>query len=883
VVGRTIGHYTIVEKLGEGGMGVVYKARDAHLDRFVAIKILPPEKVADSTRKQRFIQEAKAASALSHPNIIHIYDIDQADGVDFISMEFVAGKTLDRLTPRHGMQTAEALKYAVQIADALAKAHAAGIIHRDLKPGNIMVAEHGLVKVLDFGLAKLTETAPLNENDATRTLRQPVTEEGTIVGTVAYMSPEQAEGKVVDARSDIFSFGSVLYEMLTGRRAFQHDTKASTIAAILREDPKAASQIAGGLAGEIERILKRCLRKDPAQRFQHMDDLKVALEEMKQESDSGVLGLPGRAKPKRRRQTLFWSAGAVALLAAAALWFMRPKTSVPEPELVAVPLTSYPGSEDSPSFSPDGTQVAFAWCKDTELKNCNIYIKQIGVEPPFRLTGNPAAESSPAWSPDGRYIAFLRQLALTKSALIIIPQRGGRERVLAEFDASGVSESVDGPYLAWTPDSKWLAVSEPEKVWTLFLHSVDSGERRRLTSPPANVIVGDTTPAFSPDGRTLAFTRRSQRSDIYLLRLGAEYMPQGELERVSLASEYTGGLAWNADGSELVFCCPTEAGFGLWRIKVRKPSKPRRLDFAAKYASSPAVSRQQSRLAYSLGAFDTNIWRVDLGGHGRKPASPVEFISSTQLDTFPAYSPNGKRIAFLSGRSGALEIWVCDNDGSNLTQLTSMRGPVPMSERWSWDSQNIAFYARQGEGRPEIYVISANGGVPRRLTTLASGGKFPYWSRDGQWLYFASEAQINEIWKVRVTGGQAIQITRNRGDIPQESPDGKSVYYSKGYPNPLSVWRAPVQGGEETKVLESVHTVGQWTLAEQGIYFFRTADDKGHSDMCLYEFATGKIRTIITIDKSIYYGIAPSPDGHSILYSQLDAVGSDLMLVENFR
>ena len=173
MVGQTIGHYTIVEKLGEGGMGVVYKARDAHLDRFVAIKILPPERVADSTRKQRFIQEAKAASALSHPNIIHIYDIDQADGVDFISMEFVAGKTLDRLTPRHGMQTAEALKYAVQIADALAKAHSAGIIHRDLKPGNIMVAEHGLVKVLDFGLAKLTETAPCDENDATRTLRQP--------------------------------------------------------------------------------------------------------------------------------------------------------------------------------------------------------------------------------------------------------------------------------------------------------------------------------------------------------------------------------------------------------------------------------------------------------------------------------------------------------------------------------------------------------------------------------------------------------------------------------------------------------------------------------------------------------------------------------------
>src|SRR5712691_2999521 len=206
MVGRTIGHYTIVEKLGEGGMGVVYKERDTHLDRFVAIKVLPPEKVTDPERRRRFTQEAKAASALNHPNIITIHDIDEADGVYFISMEFVAGKTLDSLIPRHGLRISEVLKYAIQIADALARAQAAGIIHRDLKPGNIMVTEQGLVKVLDFGLAKLTETAPRDENDATRTFKQPATEEGTIVGTVAYMSPEQAEGKMVDARSDIFSF-----------------------------------------------------------------------------------------------------------------------------------------------------------------------------------------------------------------------------------------------------------------------------------------------------------------------------------------------------------------------------------------------------------------------------------------------------------------------------------------------------------------------------------------------------------------------------------------------------------------------------------------------------------------------------------------------------
>src|SRR5512137_89544 len=310
MIGKTLGHYQITGKLGEGGMGVVYKARDTHLDRFAALKVLPPEKVSDPDRKRRFIQEAKAASALNHPSIITIYDIDQAAGIDFIAMEYVAGKTLDDLIPRKGIRLPLALKYAVQIADALARAHGAGIIHRDLKPSNVMVDEHGLVKVMDFGLAKLTEVSgPEAETAATRT------GEGTVLGTAAYMSPEQAEGKQIDTRSDIFSFGSMLYEMLTGQRAFPGDTRASTIASILREEPKAISQVAEGLPREVERIVKRCLRKDPVERFQHMDDLKVALEELKEESDSQGLVI-GVAPAQARRR---WLLAAVIALPIAIL------------------------------------------------------------------------------------------------------------------------------------------------------------------------------------------------------------------------------------------------------------------------------------------------------------------------------------------------------------------------------------------------------------------------------------------------------------------------------------------------------------------------------------------------------------------------------------
>ena len=298
LLGQQLGSYQILSLLGTGGMGVVYKARDTRLKRSVAIKVLPADQVSDPERKRRFIQEARAASALNHPNIITIHDIGSEGGIDFIVMEYVAGKTLDQLIPRKGLRLNETLKLAIQMADALAKAHSAGIIHRDLKPTNVMVTDDGLVKVLDFGLAKLTEVE--SDEGATRTT-QLQTEEGTIVGTVSYMSPEQAEGKKVDARSDIFSFGAVLYEMVTGQKAFQGDSKMSTLTAVLKQEPKPISQLVPAIPRDLEKIINRCLRKDPGRRFQHMDDLKVELEELKEESDSGTLaGTPPAVRPTQR-------------------------------------------------------------------------------------------------------------------------------------------------------------------------------------------------------------------------------------------------------------------------------------------------------------------------------------------------------------------------------------------------------------------------------------------------------------------------------------------------------------------------------------------------------------------------------------------------------
>ncbi len=319
MVGRTVSHYQIVERLGAGGMGEVYKARDTHLDRFVAIKVLNPDKVPDPQRKARFVQEAKAASALNHPNIVHIYDIGTDEGVDFIAMEYVVGKALDELIPRTGMRLGEALKIAAQVADALARAHEAGIVHRDVKPSNLMLDEHGVVKVVDFGLAKLIEEAQASEDATTCTV--PVkTGEGAIVGTVAYMSPEQAEGKPLDGRSDIFSFGAVLYEMVTGRRAFSGDTAVSTLAAVIKDHPKPLGDVAPETPRDLEKLISRCLQKQPDRRWQAMSDLRVALSELREESESG--DRQAAKSPAQGRGWWRWAVLAALLLVFAGAWLL---------------------------------------------------------------------------------------------------------------------------------------------------------------------------------------------------------------------------------------------------------------------------------------------------------------------------------------------------------------------------------------------------------------------------------------------------------------------------------------------------------------------------------------------------------------------------------
>ncbi len=472
LTGQTISHYRILEKLGHGGMGVVWKARDTRLDRFVALKFLPAAKMSDPDRKRRFIQEAKAASALNHPYIVTIYDIDLVDGADFIAMEFLPGKTLDQLIPRQGLPLNEALPYAIQVADALAAAHAAGIVHRDLKPGNVMVVnENGCAKVLDFGLAKLTEQSGFTEAGISGA---PVTNEGVIVGTVSYMSPEQAAGKKVDSRTDIFSFGAMLYEIITGQRAFVGDSTASVLSAILRDEPKPASEIVRHVPPALSRVVTRCIQKDPSRRYQHAGDLKIDLQQVEEGLAAGT-SMVKEEIPARRGLNRRWQAIAVvcAGLLIALLWWLRSPQSTPPPWTITR-LTSDAGLSGSSALSPDGKLVAYSSDRSLDGER-DLYIKQVAGGQPIRLTSDGLGATMPDFSPDGTKIVFRSNR--DGGGIYEIPSFGGEARLLAR-DGLNPKFSPDGSLVAY-----WVGSRRRSRRCARWWHGLGSFGGGRPAAP----------------------------------------------------------------------------------------------------------------------------------------------------------------------------------------------------------------------------------------------------------------------------------------------------------------------------------------------------------------------------------------------------------------
>jgi eukaryotic-like serine/threonine-protein kinase len=873
LIGKKLAHFAITGKLGEGGMGVVYEAWDGHLDRAVALKLLPHDALANLARKQRFVQEAKAASALNHPHIVTIYDINSDDGVDYIAMELIRGRTLEQALARGKLRLGEALKYGVQIADALAAAHAAGIVHRDLKPGNIMITERGDVKVLDFGLAKLSFESNVSETDETRT-QQAVTEEGSVVGSAPYMSPEQAEGRKVDPRSDIFAFGSLLYEMLTGKRAFHGKNRMATMASILKDEPEPVSKLVPEIPREVDRLVTRCLRKKLDRRSQSMAEIRVAIEDLKEESESGSLPAPVTMVARRRRRWPSYALAGILIAAAAAAFWMFGRGRHASPFHATV-LTSFVGRHGEPSLSPDGNQFAFTWDGDVPQGRTHVYISLVGKGTPLRVTPENEAAWGPSWSPDGQSIAYLRrQTSGQKPELHVMPALGGASRKIASGQISSAS---------WSPDARWLLWSEREESYSSSIHAsrAGGGDAYKLLDPASHggAGIGDFDPAVSPDGRKVVLSRCIDDFDCDLYLAGFQ---EGRLTAppVQLTHDHNrkSHPRWTNGGKEIVYMLgEPDSELSMGRVRA-SGGEPLRIDGIGANATSLTIAANGSRLLYSTVSINFDMRRVDLTA---ADAKPERFLSSTRYEGSPSYSPDGKRIAFSSNRGGAREIWIADADGTNPAPLTSFSDGVAGSPKWSPDGQTIAFDARPG-GNADVYAVPAGGGAVKRLTDSPGQDHQPTWSPDGEWIYFGStRGGGHEIFRMRPDGSGVRQITHNGGYYGLISPDGKWLYYSVAL---NGLWKMPADGGEATQVLAPPSLLGYYdfVVTSRGICAIGARQSEGWP-VVLYQFDGGKPRTLTTLSSSPQMFPELSPDGRWFLYTSADAPVFEIMLVDNFR
>ncbi|HEY7427802.1 MAG TPA: hypothetical protein VH682_26460, partial [Gemmataceae bacterium] len=544
-----------------------------------------------------------------------------------------------------------------------------------------------------------------------------------------------------------------------------------------------------------------------------------------------------------------------------------------------VPLTSYQGNEYTPTFSPDGNQLAFAWSGDKQ-DNFDIYIKLVGPGAPLRLTTDPAPDREPKWSPDGRSIAFVRWVDRNQVAIMTVPSLGGAERRVASFATTRAYGSNSLTSLCWTPDSKHLVVSaapSANQPNNLFLVSLDTGQSRGFTHPPQGTD-GDARPAVSPDGHWVAFLRYAglNIATLDMQELSDTLDPIGEPKTTPMHGVTASRATWTNDGREILFASGEGAGSYLYRMAAMRPGEPRLLAGIGVGAGMPAISPQGHRMAFTVFEEDSNIWRVELDGK----SAPEQFLSSTFREVFPQYSPDGKRLAFYSNRTGSLQIWVCNADGSQAVPLTSLSGPNTGSPRWSPDGQQISFDSNSG-GNWQIYTIGADGGQPRQLTNDSSTNVVASWSHDGKFIYFASKRSGDyEVWRMPSQGGQATQITHHGGSAPQESPDGRMLYFTKG--DGSGVWKTPVEGGSEAQVVPGVFRYN-YALTPQGMYYMTPPGADRMAAVNYLDFATGQTRVVTKIEKPADLGLAVSPDGKYVLFTQVDYERSDVMLVENFH
>ena len=879
--GSQLGDYDIVAPLGAGGMGEVYRARDRQLGREVAVKVLPEAIAgsADAETTARFEREARAIAALSHPNIVAVYQFGRHQSMQFLVTELLDGETLRTRLSRGALRWKEAVQIAAEICDGLAAAHGRGVVHRDLKPENIFLTRDNRVKILDFGLARHDIPGGGNDSDPTALRTAP----GSVMGTLAYMAPEQLRGETVDATADLYAVGCVLHEMVSGRSLFARSTPSETITAVLRDEPPELTEVKPDVPSELSAIVGRCLRKEKEQRFQSARDLAFDLRRL-------LAGHP-RFAPLR---WIWWGAAAIVLLLAAVFLLIgrgatrsaRPLGDVPQaaqPVTRALTqLTFTKGVEQFPAWSPDATRIVYS---REEGAFRRLYVKSLADGSERPLTRSGADEIQPAWSPDGKTIVFVRAgvADLRLGPGDIFDAYSGESDIWAIDLASGVERRLinRGFNPAWSADGSRIAFDAswggPRRIWM----TDRLGHNPQQATTDTSEAVAHLRPRWSPDGRKIVF----QNIDRTQFDIRVADVVTKEMTWLTNDAIRDLNPVWSPSGRFIYFSSYRGGGINVWRFRVAADgsfaAQPEQITTGAGHDVDLDVSAAGNGLAFATLRQNADLWRLPLLPDGTAAGPPEEVVATTREESRGSWSPDGRAVAFNSDRAGEMNIWIRNLEEGTDRQITRGAGG-DFQPDWSPDGTRITFFSGRG-GNIDIWDVHLGTGALRRLTTEDSSETHSFYSPDGTKIAYLSDQDGRlELWVMNADGSGHRQLSRGGASIHflRWTPDSSEIYYYTLAPR-RGVMRISAAGGE-AQPLPPVTGGAHISFSPDRSMIM---DVVNHQELWVSPLEKGKPRKVFEFeDRDIRIDYPHwSPDGRWVLFDRLRPEGGDVWMMENLE